>query len=69
MLGTGGCGGHDTGSLCVIWGMKEQPNALREYSFPGFFFFFFFLFIYLFVWLHRLLVAAGGLLSCGSPAL
>ena len=27
-----------------------------------------FLFFLLFIWLHQVLVAAGGLLSCGSPA-
>ena len=26
-----GYGAHDTASLCVIWYMKMQPNAPREY--------------------------------------
>ena len=31
----------------------------------AFFFFFFLIFIYLFIWLHQVLAAVGGLLSCG----
>ena len=33
-----------------------------------FFYFIFLVFIYLFIWLHQVLVEAGGLLSCSSQA-
>ena len=55
-----GVGGQNTGVGSVGRDLKKGNPPPREDNFV-------FLKNYLFIWLHRVLVAAGGLLSCGSP--
>ena len=43
-------------------------KAVRYHGMTVGFFVFVFFNIYLFIWLHQVLVAAGGLLCCGSRA-